>query len=282
MLGQLGEGGRRREGRFKTVYGYKFTVRPCRGVPAKQQAKNLSKPSGRDESNRNQPLIMATTKERRSALENWATAFPSFSIWKDKFLIQRVGPLIAGICLDHTRDPKIYRPTFFFHNLLVEWPVLTLGYGAPVLHRVVARLLKYDQSVSEVAAQFREQVESTRCPVSFEIFVRHIRDARWEFFGPQAVYLPHALRDMIAVGSYLDDGDYYRACLDAACTRLAAIPNLSLHIVGSINAWRGDVESLIASCADALVERHQVSLRLPSMAKMNMEYLRPNDFPDSI
>jgi hypothetical protein len=221
---------------------------------------------------------MATAKEKGSTLQSWGSIFPALTPWLDKFLIQRTGPLISGICLDATRDPNAYKPTFFHHNLLAPWPVLTLSYAAALLYRGTPKSVKYGAPVADLADQLKAQVESARIPITFAIFLRHIGDARRGVFGPVGLYLPHALRDIITVGSYLGDADHFRSRLDEVCARIASVPNLNVQIIGSVAEWRKDVEAALSLPGEELIEKHQMALRLPALPAQAMPYERPQNF----
>jgi hypothetical protein len=222
---------------------------------------------------------MATAKDKQSALKQWACAFPDHQAWKDKFLLKLTGPVISGLCLDETRDPKIYTPKFFFHNLLIETPGLTIGYSVSLRHRGVSKSLKYAASIADSPELLKAQIESARLPISFEIFVRHIQGTIRGDFGPIGIYLPHAYCDIMSVGSFLGDDGYFRSTLDDVCERIAAIPHLNLHIIGSVAKWRKEVELLLDSCGKDLIERHLTKLRLPPLANEPMPYIRPAGFP---
>jgi hypothetical protein len=217
---------------------------------------------------------MATKKERHLVLEQWAQEFPTLVPWKDQYLIRRTGPLISGICLDRRSDPKVYCPTFFFHNLLTQWPDLTLGYAASAVYRGMPKLVKYGAPVADTASEISSIIEPLHSKITFPAFVRHMLKAKSGLFGFAGSYLPHDLRDIITVGSYLGDADYYRSTLDLACTRIAAAQNMNLAIVGSIAEWRANVQEICEAASDDLIEIHTKELKLPQLIPEQMEYAR--------
>lgn len=221
---------------------------------------------------------MATTKEKTATLDLWAAAFPDHTAWNGKFLLRRNGPLLSGICLDEMRDPKTYRPTFFYHNLICDWPVLTLGYSVSLQQRGVPKALKYG-SVGDEPVGLKDQIEAARLPASFPLFLKHISEARRGAFGPMAVYLPHALRDVMSVGSYLGDAAFFSSHLSSAADLIISAKNVNLQIIGSVDQWTRDVGNLLSSNLEALVQQSLQKLRLPSLTNESLPYVRPDDFP---
>lgn len=224
---------------------------------------------------------MATTKEKTATLDQWAAAFPDHTAWNGKFLLRRNGPLLSGICLDEMRDPKTYQPKFFYHNLICDWPVLTLGYGVSLRQRGVPKALKYG-NVGDEPVGLKDQIESARLPASFSLFLKHLSEARRGAFGPMAVYLPHALRDVISVGSYLGDAAFFRGHLASAADLITSSSNVNLQIIGSVDQWTRDVGNLLSSNLEALVQQSILKLRLPLLTNESLPYVRPLDFPTCV
>ena len=256
---------------------YKFVQNPGCGIPTRQQNKNVRNLPHVTSQTEINPRHMATKKERHLVLEQWTQEFPTLVPWKDQYLIRRTGPLISGICLDRKSDPKVYCPTFFFHNLLTQWPNLTLGYAASAVYRGMPKLLKYGAPVAGAAWEIHSIIEPLQSKITFSSFVRHMLKAKNGLFGFAGSYLPHDLRDIITVGSYLGDADYYRSTLDLACTRIAAAKNINLSIIGSIAEWRANVEGILDAASDDLIERHMRELHLPQLIPEQMGYVRLPD-----
>lgn len=208
---------------------------------------------------------MATTKQKQATLEQWAQAFPGYVALGGKFLLKRNGPLLSGICLDDMRNSETYRPTFFYHNLLIDWPVLTLNYGVRLRRRGVPLAINYG-TLHEEQVLLMNQIEAVQHPESFEVFVRHIQATRNGQFGPIATYLPHVFRDVMSVGAYMGDAGFYISCIDAACQLISSEPNLNLYIIGSVQQWKGEIESLLASDFESIVQENTKKLRLPTLS----------------
>jgi hypothetical protein len=222
---------------------------------------------------------MATAKEKKAALEGWALHFPHLRSWKNQFLVKRNGGLVSGICLDETRDPKAYDPKFFFHNLLVPFPVMTIAYQAPLVLAGVAKRLRYGNPAEEVIHKFKEHLPLSQTgSLTFERFVEHVIAARHGAFGAQGVYLPHVFRDIITLGSAAGDAAYYRSTLGIAAAKLEATSGFNLAIIGSVHQWRKNVEAAIEQNHEAVAEEQRTALGLPELPDGGLLYQRVENF----
>lgn len=213
---------------------------------------------------------------RRATLAAWAQALPQYTPWRDRHLLRRFGPLVAGICLDALRDPRRYVPTFFLHNLAAPWPTLTMGYPAPLMARGVARRLLHGEPVEPAVQDFTGQVPDIVAPAfGFADFIAHVGRVSSGRFGPVGLYLPHLLRDVALLGAQGGDADFHARSLDAACDRLRREPRLNLAIIGSIDAWRAELAAGLQAEPGARVAAHRAALALPDMPCEPFRYERP-------
>lgn len=221
---------------------------------------------------------MAHAEDRRTTLAVWAQALPQYRPWRDRHLLRRFGPLVAGICLDALRDPRRYAPTFFLHNLAAPWPTLTMGYPAPLMARGVARRLVHGQPIEQAVQDFVGQVPDIgTAAYGFTDFVAHVRLALHGRFGPVGVYLPHVYRDVALLGAHGGDVDFFARSLDDACDRLRRQERLNLAPIGSIEAWRADLAARLPAVTGALVEANRGALKLPDdIPSAPFRYERPS------
>lgn len=209
---------------------------------------------------------MASTKEKKAELSMWMKALPGLHPWGDSYLIRRCGPVLSGVCLDGTRDPQAYQPTFFVHNLLVSQPAMTLAYGAPLLYRGVPRRLRYDGApVDEDAQALLTQVPALSGLPTLGDLVAHVTLLRAGAFGPPALYPPHVMRDVLTIGAHLHKTDEraMQAWLDAAEAALQRAAPFNMHIIGSLAAWRARVWEGMLADGDQAVTRHAQAWKIP-------------------
>lgn len=72
---------------------------------------------------------MTARAMRIAEARRWASYLPGLGLYRDRFLVKRVGPVVSGLCLEVCRDSRLYQPIAFAHNLLGRLDELTLGYG---------------------------------------------------------------------------------------------------------------------------------------------------------
>lgn len=207
---------------------------------------------------------MATAKQKSTALEAWSCEFPELTAINKKFLVKRSGHLITGICLDELRDKSSYKPTFFCHNLLVSFPVLSLAYAAPLLSRGVYKPVKYGVEIGSFATELKEKVCIAQGQ-KFSIFWEHIKNAIEGKYGQQMVYLPHALRDLLSLKSACVSKETSLDMLEMTCLYLKSRTDVNFNLVGSLNEWSQEVEQLIKSNHSELAEKNATNLKLSSL-----------------
>lgn len=223
---------------------------------------------------------MATKKDRLRVLNNWSSAFPDFTMWKDQFLLQRLGPLIRGICLDKTSEKQKYQPTFFFCNLLLNSLHVPLSYAVDLRQRGVGKRIGYSDAIFTFPELFKEQVAGLNSQIGFDSFVEHVQLHDKGSFGPVGVYPPHSLADIITIGSFLGDYDYFFTSLDDSCALLdRKKDNFNMRIIGSIAEWRKTIEEVIKSDGEVIIEKNIQKLELPDLYNYNLSYMRLLDFP---
>lgn len=222
---------------------------------------------------------MANAARKKETLNMWGAHFPSHSLWKGQFLIRRNGPVISGLCLNETRDKDYYKPTFFIHNLLVPFPVISLSYAAPLLSRGVSKSLKYGLPVDDEARGFLEQVPVSQELLTFKKFFEHVVGAYRGLHGNISVYLPHALRDIIVIGSSLGDADFYSSCIDDVTEVIESkSKTVNMQIIGSVAHWKEMVKSLIWQDHESVIKAEIHAHKLPEMEDLGMDYHRVSDF----
>ncbi len=67
-----------------------------------------------------------TGPRERKITEDWQREIPSLGVYRPRWLLRRVGPLLVGICLDRDSSGDIYKPIFHVHCLGHPFPVVSL------------------------------------------------------------------------------------------------------------------------------------------------------------
>ena len=200
---------------------------------------------------------------KREALELWAGHFPGLCPWDGNMLIRNNGGLISGICLDERR--RGYQPKFFFHNLAVPFPDVSLSYAVPLRGRHgIAKEVGFGDSSEACIHDFRAQVPID-VEVTLDFFVRHVAAAWHGEFGPagQAMLAPNFLRDVITLG--FEAESYYLDVVDEVCEALPSLPRTNFHIVGSPEKWKEQLLEVLRSPIEVSVRQNSGELGLPDL-----------------
>lgn len=211
---------------------------------------------------------MAKAKEKCVALELWAEYFSDLTPWRNQFLIKRYGGIIAGICLDETREPSRYMPKFFFHNLLSPFPGLSLSYNAAYSQNDVHESIKYDSSIENIVPIFKEQVPALKLnSLTMTDLIHHVVKFQ------RGIYLPHFFRDVITLGAcFSSNPTYYRQSLNEAMATISAkAGDINMHIIGSPEKWRSDVEKLLSQDCLKTIESEAKKSKLPILDDSGFE-----------
>jgi len=153
-------------------------------------------------------------------------------------------------------------PTFFFHNLLVPSPVLTLSYGSSLLSpRGVKKEVKYS-APGESITEFKNQM-----PISLEPtlanFIYYVLDVKSGKYGVAAVFVPHFFLDVITLGS---SGEaYYLGTIERCAQFIETLSNINFNIIGSVVEWKTHVEHYSNLNAEMSIVENSRELKLPEL-----------------
>jgi hypothetical protein len=104
-----------------------------------------------------------TAAKKKEITNAWAQEFPELTVYKNMWLMRRVGPLLQGICLEKDSTNSNYLPTFHVHNLIGQEEdfislslktVLVKANGTP--QRITE--MQHDKECQNYIQQFKKQV----------------------------------------------------------------------------------------------------------------------------
>ncbi len=82
------------------------------------------------------PLInkKIETKDKRRIARDWLSVLNGFIQYKPMHFVRRNGPFLCGILLERHSGNLDYEPVFHVHNLMVDFPVVSLGSATYLLN----------------------------------------------------------------------------------------------------------------------------------------------------
>jgi hypothetical protein len=111
--------------------------------------------------------------------KDWATQFPALSIWRPRWLVRRLGPLLQGVHLDRASSPDVYRPTSHVHALVRPAPNITLTLARRLKTASGAEesisLRFHDKKYKEAARRLAQQnpLQLDRPPILSEVLAAY-------------------------------------------------------------------------------------------------------------
>ena len=102
-----------------------------------------------------------TKKIKREITGDWNNCFPEFQVHTPMQLIRKNGPFVCGICLDLDSGNDSYRVVFHVHNLMIEFPGISLSANMTIRNSkgVTDRFsfLRHSHEFNELAKRLRNQ-----------------------------------------------------------------------------------------------------------------------------
>jgi hypothetical protein len=138
------------------------------------------------------------TKDKRQITKDWLRFFPSFKEYKPMWMLRRHGAFICGIHLRRTSSNIYYEPLFHIHNLMADFPVISLSAAASLLNRKGARevitLRQHKEKFADYAERFKQQIPLLhKDALSCDDLVAYLKQAVENYIG----YPASELRDII-------------------------------------------------------------------------------------
>jgi hypothetical protein len=146
------------------------------------------------------PRVLNKSVEKQIT-DDWHRELPNLGIYKPRWLMRRVGPLLVGICLDRDSGGDVYKPIFHVHCLGKEAPAVFLTLltqlrsersGGPDFVQVRFHDEKYKEAAARMVRQSLLPLEGD---LTFEQIIAAYRtylQSSWGRLTPVLLY-----RDMI-------------------------------------------------------------------------------------
>jgi len=218
-----------------------------------------------------------TLSLKNKITKQWGEAFPSLGVYKNMWLLRRVGPFVQGICLDKDSSNTNYLPIFHIHNLVnQDDDFISLTLRAPFVNKkngvpLRITIAQHDERFSEYVRQFRTQIpfsldKEISCDEIWGAFKNYIKNGQEETRYPLNQYL-----DMLCLLIWCDREDEARLFFEKSCLSIDSWPSdVTRYIEERINKFHS-LKGFLGHRADMTekVERVVENLglnQLPSIA----------------
>lgn len=103
-----------------------------------------------------------TRKIQTRITKDWHEHFPELAIYKPRWMLRRVGPLLQGVLLERDSSNDSYLPMVHLHNLAREWSSITISPSIALLTiRTSARdkitVRSHEKRYLEAISRLKEQ-----------------------------------------------------------------------------------------------------------------------------
>ena len=141
--------------------------------------------------------------------DDWHAEIPSLGIYKPRWLLRRVGPLLEGICLDRDSGGTCYMPVFHVHFVGKEFPCVTLTLGTQLRSERsggpdFVQVRWHEENYKEAAARM---VRQSLLPLDGDLRLEQVNDAYRHYMASPPGRLQSVLlyRDMILMSAWGGD-----------------------------------------------------------------------------
>ena len=194
-----------------------------------------------------------TKKIKREITGDWNNCFPEFQVHVPMQLIRRNGPFLCGICLDLDSGNDSYRVVFHVHNLMIEFPGISLSANMTIRNSkgVTDRFtyLRHSQELNEVATRLRNQSillqHNTIGIGNLVNYLEHVSVVpvrNQECNNPWGEYV---YKDIVLAHYWCGDTEKAKCLFKTFKLKLQDWPPHALSRVGGIEGWEESLHGLM-------------------------------------
>lgn len=189
--------------------------------------------------------------------KGWQQLFPSLGVYKSMWLMNRVGPLLVGICLEKKSD--LYKPIYHVHNLCDKFLVVSLSLAMEIQNQYVlanAHEKKYKEMAKII------QKDLALVPLEGDMDLTCIISGYKKYINnPIIPYQDHLYKDIILISAWCGNSIEVQNGFDLARKDISVWPKFIQDKLGGIDNWVGNIEEqikdrnkLIELCHQQIVE----------------------------
>lgn len=212
---------------------------------------------------------MLTKKNKLIITEDWKKKFPTLDIYKPMHLLNRIGPLVVGIYLEENSDNESYQPVFHVHNLLKEFPVVSLELYNTILNNPI-KYKHHNEVINDYFIKFKEKI---LIPFEGDVALeRVLMGYRNYLLNPTYPYQQSVYEDMILLSTWCENQNSVLECLDFARNNMEKWPEYIIERMNGIDTY---LNQLLNKSYDLLslnknYEKQILTLKLDHLPKRKL------------
>lgn len=177
---------------------------------------------------------MLSKRNKKMISEDWLELYPTLGIYKPMHLLNRIGPLVMGIYLKVCSDGESYQPVFHVHNLLKEFPVVSLELYSTILHKPI-EFKHHKMIINDYVIKFNKKILiPLEDNVSLERILKGYRD-----YLQNPTY-PHQIsvyEDMFLLSIWCNNQALASECLNLARKHMKKWPSYIIERIGGVDFY---------------------------------------------
>lgn len=99
-------------------------------------------------------------KDKKLITKDWLNEFPDFKEYKPMHIVRRNGPFLCGIYLQTFSSGVDYEPLFHIHNLMIDFPVVSLGSPFFLLNKLGAKEIISLKTHREIFQEYANRLKA--------------------------------------------------------------------------------------------------------------------------
>jgi len=194
-----------------------------------------------------------TKKIKREITRDWNNCFPEFQEHVPMQLIRKNGPFLCGICLDLDSGNDSYRVVFHVHNLMIEFPGISLSANMTIRNSKGATdrfsYLRHSQEHIELAFRLRNEcVLLQQNTLDVDDLVNYLENVsivpvrNQECNNPWGEYV---YKDIVLAHYWCGNIEKAKSLLQTFKLKLQKWPPYALNRVGGIGGWEESLHGLM-------------------------------------
>jgi len=186
------------------------------------------------------PLKKITKADEKRMTKDWQELFPELSIYKNMRLLNRLGPLLVGICLEKDSGNYAYNPIFHVHNLCRGFTTVSLTLAMQIKNYHLM-LSWHEKKYKELAERIRNDMQII--PFKGPVYLSTIINAYKTYIATTNIpFQIHLYEDIILISAWCGSTKEVERSLKYAQDDICNWPEYVKEKIGGFDKWFMDIK----------------------------------------